>query len=53
MTVAVIDVFLRPVKLAFIIDPYDKRALTQAIQINSALWRGVYNPIIPFYKRIQ
>jgi hypothetical protein len=38
----------RPLRLAFLIPP-DKAALRKAIQINSTLWGGTYNPIIPLY----
>src|SRR5574341_1037314 len=42
---------LRPIKLAFLVEPNDKAALLRAIQISSFLWGGVYNPIIPCFKR--
>ena len=38
----------RPLRLAFLIPP-DKGALRTAIQTNSALWGGTFNPIIPLY----
>jgi hypothetical protein len=38
----------RPLRLAFLIPP-DKSALRRAIQVNSTLWGGTYNPIIPLY----
>src|SRR5258708_10815737 len=40
----------RPLRLAFLIPP-DKAALRKAIQVNSTLWGGAYNPIIPLYAR--
>jgi hypothetical protein len=40
----------RPLRLAFLIPP-DKTALRTAIQINSTLWGGTFNPIIPLYAR--
>ncbi len=46
-----IDIRLRPVKLAFLIEPTDKKAIFEAIQINSFLWGGIYNPIIPVFSR--
>jgi len=45
-----IKVKSRPLRLAFIIPP-DKVALQAAIEINSTLWGGSYNPIIPLYPR--
>lgn len=47
-----ISLKLRPIKLAFLVEPSDKAALQEAIQINSFLWGGVYNPIIPCFKRV-
>jgi hypothetical protein len=43
---------LRPVKVAFLIDPREAKSLLRAIELNSSLWGGGYNPIIPVYKRI-
>lgn len=52
MPIGTIDIRLRPLKLAFLVSPLDKPSLFKAIQINSSLWGGVFNPIIPFYRRI-
>jgi hypothetical protein len=43
-----ITVKCRPLRLAFLITP-NKTALRKAIQINSTLWGGTFNPIIPLY----
>ena len=43
---------LRPIKLAFLVNPEDRVSLQQAIEINTFLWGGVYNPIIPTYKEL-
>lgn len=40
----------RPLKFAFLIKPNDKKALLKAIELNSVLWGGPYNPIIPLYQ---
>jgi len=40
----------RPLRLAFFIPP-NKAALRKAIQMNSTLWGGAYNPIIPLYAK--
>jgi len=42
---------LRPIRLAFLVSPEDKKNLRRAIQINTCLWGGIFNPIIPFFKR--
>lgn len=47
-----VDVRLRPIKLAFLVHPNDKEALMEAIKINTFLWGGMYNPIIPAYDRV-
>jgi hypothetical protein len=52
MASVTIDIKLRPIKLAFLVDPKDKTALREAIEINTFLWGGSFNPIIPFFKRI-
>ncbi|HEX3496747.1 MAG TPA: hypothetical protein VHT02_06170, partial [Methylocella sp.] len=45
-----LTVTLRPIKFATLVDPSDRDALLQAIQINTFLWGGTYNPIIPAFK---
>ncbi len=42
---------LRPIKLAFLVELSDKRAIHTAIEINSLLWGGAYNPIVPVFRR--
>jgi hypothetical protein len=46
-----VDVTLRPIRLAFLIDPSDAHALLEAIEISTFLWGGEYCPIIPVFKR--
>jgi len=46
-----VNITLRPIKLAILVNPSDKNAILEAIQINTFLWGGIYNPIIPIYKR--
>jgi hypothetical protein len=41
---------VRPVRFAFCIPPNNDRALTDAITLNSLLWGGHMNPIIPLHK---
>ena len=52
MTRGTIKVKLRPIKLAFLVHPNDKESLLKAIEINTFLWGGTYNPIIPTYNCI-
>lgn len=44
------NVKLRPIKLAFLVHPDDNQSLLKAIEINTLLWGGMYNPIIPTYR---
>jgi hypothetical protein len=43
---------LRPLKLAFMVDPRDRKGILEAVQINTFLWGGTFNPIIPAFRRI-
>ncbi len=45
-----VHIRLRPIRIAFLVHPTDTRALEQAIQINTFLWGGTYNPIIPTFQ---
>ena len=40
----------RPLRLGFLVDPMKPNSIKQAIELNSTLWGGAYNPIIPVYK---
>jgi hypothetical protein len=51
MKTGVLNLTLRPIKLAFIVDVSDNKSVLEAIRINSLLWGGVYNPIIPYFER--
>lgn len=43
---------LRPVRFAFLVSPTDKSSLAKIFQINTCLWGGKFNPIIPVIKRV-
>jgi hypothetical protein len=47
-----LTVKVRPIKLAFLIDPNSEIQLQQAIQLSSTIWGGAYCPIISLYKRL-
>lgn len=47
-----LKVKLRPLRLAFVVEPNDRASLLAAIQTTTFLWGGSYNPIIPFYRRL-
>lgn len=52
MSYGTINIKLRPIKFAFLVDPTDKAALSEAIEVNTFLWGGMFNPIIPTFERI-
>lgn len=45
------DVLLRPTRVGFLVQPTDLAAVLRIMRICSCLWGGVYNPIIPVFKR--
>ena len=47
-----IDVRLRPIRFGFLARPEDKLSVETIFRINSCLWGGGFNPIIPFFKRV-
>jgi len=46
------NVRLRPVRFGFLVKPNDQANILKIIQINTVLWGGMYNPIIPYFKRV-
>lgn len=51
MAFGTVYVRLRPIKLAFLVHPQDKGGFLEAIKINTFLWGGIYNPIIPTFQK--
>lgn len=47
-----IDIKVRPIRIAYIVDPNNTEQVREAIRLSSTLWGGVYFPIIPLYKRM-
>lgn len=43
---------LRPTRFAFIVRPDDKTRALEIFRINTCLWGGRFNPIIPFFKKV-
>jgi hypothetical protein len=43
---------VRPLRFAFLADPRDKKRLLQTFELNSSLWGGVFNFIIPLFKHV-
>lgn len=46
------NVKLRPVRFGFLVPYGDTEKLREAIRINSFLWGGIYNPIIPTFDKV-
>lgn len=46
-----LTVRVRPLRIAYLVDPSDRGGLLTAIEANTFLWGGAFNPIIPAYKR--
>lgn len=51
MTWGSVTIRVRPIRFAFLVDPADTKGLYRAIELNTVLWGGSYNPIIPAYRR--
>ncbi|QPC45178.1 hypothetical protein HW532_04415 [Kaustia mangrovi] len=47
-----VTVRLRPIRFAFLVRPTDTAALLEIFRINTCLWGGKFNPIIPIMKKI-
>jgi hypothetical protein len=53
MSNGTVSLKLRPIKFAFVVDPNDKDAVLEAIRINTFLWGGIYNPILPYDNGVE
>lgn len=42
---------LRPIRLAFLIQPNKKQSYLRAVRVSSSLWSGRYFPIFPIHKK--
>lgn len=47
-----VDIRLRPIRFGFLVRPDDKKNVLEIFRINTCLWGGIFNPIIPFFKRV-
>ena len=47
-----VDIRLRPIRFGFLVRPDDKEKVIEIFRINTCLWGGIFNPIIPFFKRV-
>ena len=47
-----LNIKLRPIRFIFLVKPNDKKNILKIFQINTILWGGKFNPIIPFFKKV-
>jgi len=47
-----VEIKVRPLRLAYLVDPNDKEQAREAIRLSSTLWGGMYFPIIPLHIRM-
>lgn len=44
-----VDIRLRPIRFGFLVRPDDKENILEIFRINTCLWGGIFNPIIPLF----
>ena len=47
-----VDIRLRPIRFGFLVRPDDKENILEIFRINTCLWGGMFNPIIPFFESV-
>lgn len=47
-----LNIRLRPSRFAFIVRPDDTAKVSEIFRVNTCLWGGVYNPVIPYFRRV-
>ncbi|CAE6765229.1 hypothetical protein [Paraburkholderia nemoris] len=45
-------VTLRPIRFAFLVRPDDAKRVHEIFKVNTCLWGGKFNPIIPFFRHV-
>ena len=45
-----VDIRLRPIRFGFLVRPDDAENILEIFRINTCLWGGMFNPIIPFFE---
>lgn len=46
------DVRLRPIRFGFVVRPDDADSMSRVFEVNTCLWGGKFNPIIPFLRTV-
>jgi hypothetical protein len=52
MTHITADVRLRPIRFAFLVRPDDKKRTLEIFKVNTCLWGGKFNPIVPCFRQV-
>jgi hypothetical protein len=52
MTKITADIRLRPIRFAFLVRPDDKKRTLEIFKVNSCLWGGKFNLIVPCFKQV-
>ena len=47
-----VDIRSRPIRFGFLVRPDDKEKVLEIFRINTCLWGGIFNPIIPFFDSV-
>ena len=45
-----VNLTLRPLRFAFLVDPADHAGILHAMELSSFLWGGTFNPIVPVFR---
>lgn len=46
------DVRLRPIRFGFVVNPSDADSMSRIFEVNTCLWGGKFNPIIPLLRTV-
>ncbi len=47
-----VDIRLRPIRFGFLVRPDDAEKVLEIFRINTCLWGGIFNPIIPLFESV-
>ena len=47
-----VDIRLRPILFGFLVRPDDAEKVLEIFRVNTCLWGGIFNPIIPFFESV-
>ncbi len=51
MLTATASIRIRPIRFRFVVDPQDEGTLREVFRVNTVLWGGVFNFLIPTFKK--